>query len=90
MSEVVVSGIAFSSDGVEVSFMVLPDDVRSDGQLIASRTYAIARTHPTHGEDVRDITTAVTELIEDVHAGFASEPLTTVIEDEDDLEGMGG
>lgn len=90
MSEVVVSGVAFSSDGVEVSFMVLPDDVRSDGQLIATRTYAIARHHPAYGEEVRDITQALTELIEDVHGGFASEPLTTVIEDEDELEGMGG
>jgi hypothetical protein len=89
MSEYVISSVMFSHDSIEIAFMVLPDDVRSDGQLVATRSYAIARSHPTHGEDVRDITESIVDLIEDVHRGFSNEPLTTVPDDEDDLEGMG-
>lgn len=89
MSDLVLSSVAFTEQGLEATFLVLPDDVRCDGQLVASRSYAIARTHPDFGEEVREVTDALTELIEDVHRGFASQPLTTVPEREDEDEGMG-
>lgn len=89
MGEVVVSSVVFSPDGIEVAFMVLPEDVRSDGLLVATRSYSIAAAHPTHGEEVQDITRQLIELVEDVHRGFPDEPLSTGHEDEDELEGMG-
>ncbi len=91
--DVVISSVAFSPEGIEISFMSLPDDVRSDGQLVATRTYAIDRGHPTYGNDVVEITAAVIDLIEDVHRGFMDEPIayepTGKDAPEDDELGMG-
>jgi hypothetical protein len=90
MSDVVVSTVSFSPDGLDVQFMVLPDDVRSGGALIASRSYSIAARHPEYGDDVQDITRAITELVEEVHAGFADEPIAQPEPDTDDDDaGMG-
>lgn len=89
MTDYIASSVMFSPEGIEVTFMRMPDDVRCDGSLVATRSYAISAGHPRFGEDVQDITRAVHELLEDVHVAFDDEPITTLDPDEADLEGMG-
>lgn len=102
--EVVVSGIQFSEDGVDVQFMVIPDDVRSQGHVVMNRSAAIAYATPGPlGSSTSDLRTSVEALasllleqLEDlpVYEPPAEERLGyTGIEvdddDEDDDVGMG-
>lgn len=89
MSEYYVSSVMLTGEAIEVTFMVLPDDVRSEASLIATRSYTIARDHPRFGPQVRELVDDLTDLTEDVHRGFADEPITTGEEDDDEPGGMG-
>lgn len=61
--EVIAQSLAISEDGVELSFMVVPDDVRSGGMVVSSRSVAIAFTSPAGlGEAAVDLRTAVDAL----------------------------
>lgn len=44
--EVVVSSIGFDEQGIELAYMVLPDDVRSEGHLVVSRSVSISFQGP--------------------------------------------
>lgn len=100
--EVVVQSVALSTDGVELTFMVLPDDVRSQAQVVSSRHVAIAYATPAGlGELARDLQTLVDRLAETfldklpdlpVYEAPATEQQRyqpTAVDDDDDDIGMG-
>lgn len=100
--EVVVSSVGISPDGVELQWMVLPDDVRSDGHVVNSRSTAIAYATPAGlGELAVDLRTLVgtlaTKLLDQLEELPVYEPPATErlgyerpsVDDDDDDIGMG-
>lgn len=100
--ECVVQNVTVSQDGVEISWMVLPDDVRSEGKVVNSRSTAISFTAPAGlGEravDVRTLVDGLAQLVLDeieqlpMHEPPAVEPLgyqPVAVEEDDDDVGMG-
>lgn len=93
MSKFHVSSAIFTSEGVELSFMELPGDVRGqDGSIIQTRSMAVREDNPAYGDEVRALRDAVTELVEELVEDW---PTTDVFapdlddQDDDDAEGMG-
>lgn len=63
MKEVVVSSVAFDDQGVELSYMVLPDDVRSEGHVVRARSCSVTYEAPAGlGADAVDLRTSVIAL----------------------------
>lgn len=91
MGSPVVSAVTFNPEGIEVMFMIAPDDVRNDGMLVATRSYAISARHPAYKDEVAQIVRLVTELVDDVHEDFPTTPVfdPSSADDEDDDRGMG-
>ena len=97
MTEFVVDGIDFVDGGIQVTFMRVPDDVRNDGRLIASRRFAISEDHHAYGEEIAEIKELVTSLVADVFEDFDSAPIAIPDtgeeagdeDDDDDDKGMG-
>lgn len=97
--EVIVSSAAFSEDGVELAYMVVPEDVRSEGHVVLSRTAAISYEAPgALGAGATDLRTAVVALAEQLLAQLpelpeyqppAAEPLAFDVGDDDEDVGMG-
>jgi hypothetical protein len=102
-TEVVVSSVAVGPDGIELSYLVLPEDVRCEGQVVLTRSAAIAYTSPAGlGAAARDLQTAVEALARQLHdtpadqlpvfeppktEDVASRPLD--VDDDDEDVGMG-
>lgn len=62
--EIVVSGVQFSEDGVDIQYMVIPDDVRSAGHVVMNRSAAIAYATPgALGSSTSDLRTSVHDLV---------------------------
>lgn len=87
----VVSSVLLSENGLELQVMHLPDDVRSEGQLARTTSFALAFTHEVFGDDARDVRDAITELASDLLDGFLDMPIATDVDDADvdEDEGMG-
>lgn len=66
--EIVVSSIGFDEHGLEVAYMVLPDDVRSEGHLVLSRSLAISFQGPDGlGSLAVDLQGTVVDLVAKAH-----------------------
>lgn len=95
MSEVVVSSMEFSEEGVQIAYMVVPDDIRDDGRLVVSRMIAISARQDEVGDDVVLLREAAERLVRVATTEFDDaeivEPLadTDGEEDEDESRGMG-
>lgn len=98
--EVVVNSVAFSDDGVDLQFLVLPDDVRSQGHVVFSRTAAVSYEAPAGlGAAAVDLRTHVLALVSqlleldgqlEVFEPPAAEQLTFGHDDDEDEDvGMG-
>lgn len=91
--EVVVSSLEFGPDGVQVAYMVMPDDVRADGRLVSSHMMAISDLHPEVGDDVVLLREAAERLVKNALVEWPDAEIVVPDaddEDEDDDEGMGG
>lgn len=69
--EVVVSGLGLSADGVDLQYMVLPDDVRAEGKVIHSRQTMVAYGSPKLGVLATDLRTAVEAFAQEVELALA-------------------
>lgn len=88
-AEVVVASVMFSPEGVEVTFMVLPGDVRNEGLLVSSRMLAVARSHPSYVDEVAELERAAVALVEDVLEDWAGAPVAQAPDEVDEGLGMG-
>lgn len=67
--EFVVSSIGFDEQGIELAYMVLPDDVRSEGNLVVSRSISISYgMGESLGAAATDLREAAHALAEKLHA----------------------
>lgn len=90
--EFVVSNVGFSQDGIDIACMRLPHDVRGQGKLLATHSFALAEDHPDYADQVREIRELVGELVADLFNDFESSPIEEVADEddnEDDERGMG-
>lgn len=89
MAEFHVSSLAFTAEGVEFAFMELPGDVRNEGDLIRTRTYAVADNHPAYADQIRELREAVADLVRDIDEDWATAPVLVPHEELDEDAGMG-
>lgn len=99
MREVVVSSIGFDEQGIELAYMVLPDDVRSEGHLVLSRSVSISFKAPDGlGGMAIDLQNSAVDLAGKLHDLLdslpiyeppATEGLLPVRPDDDDDEDVG-
>lgn len=92
MSEVVVSSLEFSEEGVQVQYMTVPDDIRDDGRLVSSHMIAISVRQDEVGDDVTLLREAAERLVQNALTEFEDSEIvepSADVEDEDDDRGMG-
>lgn len=93
MSEYVVSSLEFSEEGVQITYMQIPDDLRDDGRLVASHMIAISVRQDEVGDDVVLLREAAERLVGNALTEFADAEIVTppadTTDDEDDDRGMG-
>lgn len=77
-----------TDEGVELTFMELPGDVRTDGALVQTRSIAVRDNSP-YADEILAIRDAVTGLVEDIVEDWPSAPVYEHEDDDDDAEGMG-
>lgn len=98
--EIIVSSVGFDEQGLEVSYMVLPDDVRSEGHLVLSRSLAVSFKGPDGlGAMATDLQNLAVELVAKVHDGWDDQPVYEPpaaerlplfpVDDDDDDEDVG-
>lgn len=101
--EVIVESVAVTEDSLQLSFFVMPEDVRSDGHVVVSRLVSVSFEAPEGlGAKALDLRTAIVGLVEEileelpdlpVYDPPATEPLPLLgyggDEDEDEDVGMG-
>jgi len=76
MREVVVSSIGFDEQGIELAYMVLPDDVRSEGHLVLSRSISISFKAPSGlGGMALDLQNSAVDLAGKLHDLLDSLPV---------------
>lgn len=93
MSEIVVSSVEFTGDGVQVSYMTIPDDLRDDMRLVASHMIAISTAQDEVGDDVVLLREAAERLVRNalaewVDAEIVEQQVDDEVDDDDD-RGMG-
>ncbi len=82
--------VGFAEEGVSITYMTLPDDVRMQGALFAQHTLNIAANHPNYDDDIDRLRTTVIGLLTDALDDFGeSQPVEPDDVDEDDERGMG-
>lgn len=84
-----VAGVQFADEGISISYMVLPDDVRLSGALFAQHTLNIAEAHPNFTDEIDQIRTQLTVLLREALDDFAESDPVEPDDDEDDERGMG-
>lgn len=87
MGEFVVSNIGFSDDGVELTFMEVPGDVRNDGRLVRTRNYAVRWDHPSYADELEELRDKARTLVADIDEDWPAAP---VWQPADEIEEMGG
>lgn len=100
--EFVVGSIGIDEQGIELQYTVLPDDVRSDGHLVISRSVSVSFQGPEGlGAAAVDLNNSAIELAAKVHGLLdtlpvyeppAAERMTLPFpadDDDDDDVGMG-
>lgn len=66
-----VAAVRFTDEGAVVDFIVLPTDVRMDGQLVMQRQLAIEATrHPDYREDVLKLHDRVVRMLKNALEDF--------------------
>ena len=92
-TEFVISNINILEGAIEVTFMRYPDDVRNDGQLVATRSFTVADNHPSYAEEIAEFRELIVDLVSDIYNDFDSAPVIVpeepVEDDDDEEEGMG-
>lgn len=74
--EYVVSSVGLSPDGIELNYMVLPEDVRSGGEVVSARSVSIAFTSPAGlGAAATDLRTSVEGLVALLESSMANLPV---------------
>jgi hypothetical protein len=88
-ADIQISSLTFTDEGVQISYMVLPTDVRDNG-MVVQRALLIASTADT-AADIRDLhDTAREALVSWVEDFDESEPYEPQPDDDDDDDrGMG-
>lgn len=70
MKRVMVSTVAFSDVGLELVYMLVPEDVRSEGHLVLSRQLAVSFAAPEGlGAMAVDVQEAIEALVLACHEG---------------------
>jgi hypothetical protein len=98
--EVIVSSVSFGPEGLDVQYMVLPEDVRSEGRVVFNRSASVSFEAPgTLGAAATDLRTSVEALVDllldqldelPVFEPSSTEQLAfTPQDDDDDDVGMG-
>lgn len=91
MTEFVVSSVQFLGDAIELTYMRLPEDIRNEGQLMATHSFRVVQNHPSYADEIQAVQDSVNELLADLYEDFDSAPVVAVPDDDDDdEEGMGG
>lgn len=88
MSRIEISSLAFSDEGVQISYVRLPTDVRENG-MVQQRTLLVAATANT-GDDIAELHDHVVEALRSwVEDYDESEVYVPRPDDDDDDRGMG-
>lgn len=74
MSDYVVSAVMLGAEGIEVSFMVLPDDVRNKGSFVRTRGYLITDVGP-YAAEVAELREAILAFVKDVDEDWGAAPI---------------
>lgn len=74
--EFVVGSIGIDQQGIELQYTILPDDVRSEGHLVVSRSLSISFRGPQGlGAAATDLNNAAVELAAKAHDLMGSLPV---------------
>ena len=80
----VVRQITFDETSVSIQYMVLPDDVRADGRLLATHVLTIARS-ADYDDGIEAVTEVALELLADAREDFArTDPVEIDLTDDHD------
>jgi hypothetical protein len=86
-----IQTISFEEEGMTITYIELPADVRVEGNLAMIRHLRMNANHPDYREDaellVAQATRALRSALEDFESSAPNEPGAG--EDEDDEKGMG-
>lgn len=91
MSDIRISHVQWSQDGISIGFIDLDDDVRVEGQVVRHTTFDLSNQHPDYREAIEKLEKRVVRLVEDAMEDYnASIPFTPTAPDDDaDEKGMG-
>lgn len=88
-----VQGIAFEPDGMTITFIDLPNDIRVGGKVAIFRQIRLDADHPDYREDMDLLQTqavrAVRSALEDFEDSEPHDPASEQDEEEDTGMGMG-
>lgn len=88
----IVRGVGFNEDTIDLSFAVMPDDLRdvAGHKVMQMRTFVVARSGDAYQDEIKDLVEAANALVADVLDDWFE--ATPVAETEDELDedlGMG-
>lgn len=84
-----VSNVSLTSEGIELTFMELPGDLRGDGTLIQTRSIAVTNDSTMYADEVQAIRDAVEALVEELIEDWPTTPVYEPENSDDEPEGMG-
>lgn len=91
MTEIEISSITFTEDGVAIQYIELPTDLRAKGALVLTHQIQLHASHPDYREDMERLhdraVKAVRNALEDYRNSEPYEPPNK--NDDDDERGMG-
>ena len=84
-----IAGVQFMDEGISISYMRVPDDVRLDGALFANHQLNVAERHPNFADEIDQLRTLVTKILEEAIEDFEESLPVEPDVDDDDERGMG-
>jgi hypothetical protein len=88
----IVRAVGFNEDSIELSFAVMPDDLRdvAGHHVMQMRTFVLSRSGAAYADEIKDLVQAADALVADVLEDWFE--ATPVVDDDDELDeelGMG-
>lgn len=87
-----IHSVQFGEDGLAITFMDVPTDVRVEGRVIQTRSLQLHASHPDYRADMEDLHRRAERVLRNALEDFADSPPFDPEkpgDDEDDEKGMG-